>query len=69
MATSFNIYQNKKTMSIICLLKLLYLISLFLLSLTGRLAISAKSPLFVDRFVRSLRFCHLEIDKEAIYDG
>ncbi len=22
-----------------------------------------------DRFGRSLRFCHLEFDKEAIYDG
>ena len=26
-------------------------------------------PLFVDRFGRSLRFCHLEFDKEAITDG
>ena len=35
----------------------------------GRLAISAKSPLFVDQFGLSLRFCHLEFDKEANYDG
>ncbi len=27
---------------------------------TQRLTISAISPLFVDRFVRSLRFCYLE---------
>ena len=27
------------------------------------------SPLFVDRFGRSLRFCHLELDKEATSDG
>ena len=27
------------------------------------------SPLFVDRFGRSLRFCHLEFIKEAISDG
>ena len=26
------------------------------------------SPLFVDRFGRSLRFCHLEFYKEAISD-
>ena len=38
-------------------------------SLTGRLAISAISLLFVDRFGRSLRFCHLEFVKEEIYDG
>ncbi len=37
-------------------------------SFPGRLAISDISPLFVDRFGRSLRFCHLEFDKEAIYD-
>ncbi len=35
-------------------------------SLMGRLAVSAISPLFVDRFGLSLRFCHLEFDKEAI---
>ena len=29
-------------------------------SLTGRVAVSAISPLFEDRFGRSLRFCHLE---------
>ena len=38
-------------------------------SLTGRLAISAISPLFEDRFGRSLQFCHLQFDKESIYDG
>ena len=27
------------------------------------------SPLLVDRFERFLRFCHLEIDKEAVFDG
>ncbi len=37
-------------------------------SLTGRLAVSAISPLFVVRFGRSLRFNHLEFDKEAISD-
>ena len=26
------------------------------------------SPLFVDRFGRSLQRCHLEYDKEAIFD-
>ena len=26
-------------------------------------------PLIVDRFGRSLRFCHLEFDKEAISDA
>ncbi len=30
--------------------------------------ISAISSLFVDRFERSLWFCHLEFDKEANYD-
>ena len=34
-------------------------------SLTGRLAISAISLLFVDGFGRSLRFCHLEFDEKA----
>ena len=38
-------------------------------SLTGRLAISAISPLFVNRNERSLRFCNLEFDEEAISDG
>ncbi len=39
------------------------------LSLTAsRLALSPISPLFVDRFGRSLQFCHLEFDKEAISD-
>ena len=37
--------------------------------LAGRLAISAIPPLFVDRFGRSLWFCYLEFDKEAIFDG
>ena len=32
------------------------------------LADSTISPMFVVRFGRSLRFCNLEIDKEAIYD-
>ena len=36
-------------------------------SLTGRV-ISSTSPLFVDRFGRSLQFCYLEFDKEAISD-
>ncbi len=39
------------------------------LSLTGHLAISALSPLFVDRFGRSLLFCHQEFDKEVMYEG
>ncbi len=34
-----------------------------------RLAFSAISPLFVDRFKRSLRFCHLELDEKAITDS
>ena len=38
-------------------------------SLAGRLAISALSPLFVNRFGRSLRFCHLEFNKKAISDS
>ncbi len=38
-------------------------------SLAGRLAISAISLLVVDRFGHSLQRCHLEFDKEAIYDG
>ena len=40
-------------------------------TLTGRIAISAISPLFLDRFGRSLQFYHLEFYKEAIfiYDG
>ncbi len=33
------------------------------------LAFSIISPLFVERFERSLRFCHLEFDKKAISDG
>ena len=32
-------------------------------------ALSAKSPLFVDRFGRVLQIFHLEFDKEAISDG
>ncbi len=38
-------------------------------SLMGRLAISTISPLFVDRFWRSLRFCYLKFNKEALSDG
>ncbi len=37
-------------------------------SLTSRLALSTISPLVVDLFGRNLWFCHLEFDKEAIYD-
>ena len=33
---------------------------------TERLALSNISLSFVDRFVRSLRFCYLEFDEEAI---
>ena len=33
------------------------------------LTLLAIFPKFVDRFGRSLRFCHLEIDEEAISDG
>ncbi len=32
------------------------------------LDLSTLSPLFVDRIGRSLRFCYLEFDKEAIFD-
>ena len=35
---------------------------------TSSLALSTISPLFVDRFGRSLQRCHLEYDKEAIFD-
>ena len=38
-------------------------------SLTGRLANSAISPLFVDRFGCSLQFLQPRIWQEAIYDG
>ena len=38
-------------------------------SLMGPLDLTAISPLFVDRFGRTLRFCYLEFDKEAISDG
>ena len=38
-------------------------------SLGGRLAVSALSPLFEDRFGLSLWSCHQEFDKEAIFDG
>ncbi len=34
-------------------------------SLTGCLAVSVISPLFIDRFEHSLRFCHLQLDKKA----
>ncbi len=37
--------------------------------LTSRLAFSSISQLFADQFKRSLRFCYLEFDKEAISDG
>ncbi len=37
--------------------------------LTGRLAISTISLLFVDRFWSYLQFCDLEFHEEAIYDG
>ena len=35
----------------------------------SRLALSIISPLFVDRFGRSLQCFYLEFDKEAIADG
>ena len=35
----------------------------------GRLAVSAISPMFMDRLGRSLRFCYLEFDKKVISDG
>ncbi len=35
----------------------------------SRLALSALSPLVVNRFGRSLRLCYLEFDKEAISAG
>ncbi len=38
-------------------------------SLTGCLHISSLSPLFVDRFGRSLLFYYLEFVKKAISDG
>ena len=38
-------------------------------SLTGRLALSTISPMVVDLLGRSLLFCHLEFDKEAISDS
>ncbi len=33
-------------------------------SLTGRLALATLSPLFVDLYRRSSRFCYLEFDKK-----
>ena len=44
---------------------------LYNLSVTDNvtIALSAISLLLVDRFGRSLRFCHLDFDKDAIYDG
>ena len=36
---------------------------------TERLAVSVLPSLFVDRFGSSLRFCHIEFDKEVISDG
>ena len=38
-------------------------------AMTSRLAFSTISPLFVDRFGRFLRFCHIEFDKGGIFDG
>ncbi len=38
-------------------------------SLTALFAVSAISLLFVDRFGRSFRLCHLEFDKIAMYDS
>ncbi len=38
-------------------------------SLKGRLTFSAISPLFLGKFGRSLRFCYLGFDEEAISDG
>ena len=38
-------------------------------SLTHSITFSFVDPLYVDRFGRSLRFCHQEFVKEAIYDG
>ncbi len=35
----------------------------------GVLALLAISTLSVDRFARSLRFCHVEYDEEGIYYG
>ncbi len=37
--------------------------------LASRLALSTISPMFVDRFGRSLWFWHLEFDKKAMSDG
>ncbi len=42
---------------------------LVLMLLLKRLAISAISPLYMDRFGRYLRFCSLEFDVEAISAG
>ncbi len=38
-------------------------------SLTGRLMVLDITPLFMDQFGRSSRFCHREFNKEAISDG
>ncbi len=37
------------------------------MGLTTRLALAIISPLFVDRFGRSLRVSHVEFDVETIY--
>ncbi len=37
--------------------------------MTSRLAFSTIYPLFMDQYGRSLQFCHIKIDKEAISDG
>ena len=40
-----------------------------LISHVSSLALSTISPLFVYQFRRTLRFCHLEFDTDAISDG
>ncbi len=58
--------HQKLSFSIITQMSQIYSVSH---SLTVSLAFSAISLLFVIRFGRSLRFCHLKFDKEAIYNG
>ena len=36
---------------------------------TSNLALSTIYPLFIDQFERSLQFCPLEFDEDAISDG
>ncbi len=38
-------------------------------SVTGCFVISSISPLFMDRFGGSIRFCHLDFDKDGISEG